>query len=81
MEYDRTDISEGIDTTKTDGLCKCIIYHYWNFVRINFRFQPEVNNGCRDMKQKSMNLNIVAIVVGGGNCRRVHFEILIKIMS
>ena len=73
MEYDRIDISEDIDTTKTDGLCKCNICYYWYFVRINFRFQPEVRNGCRDMKQKSMNFNVVAVVVGGGNCRRVHF--------
>ena len=28
MEYDRIDVSEGIDTNETDSLRDCIIFHY-----------------------------------------------------
>ena len=27
LVYDRTDVSEGTDANKTDGLCECIICH------------------------------------------------------
>ena len=47
---DRTRVSEGTDTNKTDGSCECIICHYWYFLRINFRFQSKVCGGCHDMK-------------------------------
>ena len=31
LEYDRTDISEGIDTSKTSASKEFNIYHYWYF--------------------------------------------------
>ena len=35
-EYDRIDISEGIDVTKTNFSKECDICHYWYFVRYWF---------------------------------------------
>ena len=29
LEYDRIDVSKGIDVKKTNGLHECIISHYW----------------------------------------------------
>ena len=49
LEYDRTDVSEGIDVNKTNGSREGIICHYWYFLVINFRFQPKVCNGCHDL--------------------------------
>ena len=46
---------------KTDGLCECIICHYWNFLNINFKFQREGCNGCHDLMQKAMSFNYVVI--------------------
>ena len=46
LEYDRIDVSEGIDVNKTNNLCKCIICHLWYFLEINFRFQPKVCDNC-----------------------------------
>ena len=37
LEYDRIDVSEGIDTKGGDGLQECIICHYWYFLKINFK--------------------------------------------
>ena len=51
LEYDRIDVSEGIDVNKANGLQKGIICHYWYFLKINFRFQPNVCDGCHDLTQ------------------------------
>ena len=34
--------NEGIYVNKTDGLRECIIYYYWYFLNISFRFHPDV---------------------------------------
>ena len=73
LEYDRIEVSEGIDVNKTDGLHKGIIYNYWYFLNINFRFQPKVCNGCHDLMQKAMILNDVAIVFVQENDYSIHF--------
>ena len=31
LEYERIDISEGIDVDKTDNSKKCTLCHYWYF--------------------------------------------------
>ena len=56
------DISEDIDISKTGGLHEWIIFHFWCFLIINFRFQRKVWNGSHDMAQKSMSFNDGAIV-------------------
>ena len=52
----------GTKSNKTEGLRECIVCHYWYFININFRFQPEVCNGCHDLMQKAMSFYDVAIV-------------------
>ena len=42
LEYDRIDVSEGIDVNKTDGLRGCIIWFCRYFLDINFKFDPKV---------------------------------------
>ena len=37
LEYDRIDISEGIDINKTNPLKKCDICRYWYFLDKNFK--------------------------------------------
>ena len=36
LEYERNDISEGIDINKTNLLKECNICHYWYFKDIGF---------------------------------------------
>ena len=52
LKYNRIDFSEGIDTNKTDSSCECIIYHYWYFLNINFRFKLKVCSACHNMTKK-----------------------------
>ena len=42
LEYDRLDISEGIDIKKTNGSKECKICHYWYFKDVGFKYEPHL---------------------------------------
>ena len=73
LEYDRIDISAGIDVNKTNASKECDICHYWYFKDIGFKYEPYLSNGCHDLIQKAMSFNDVAIVYVKGNAYRIHF--------
>ena len=78
LEYDRIDISEGIDINKTNASKECNICHYWYFLSKNFNYEPYLCNGCHDLMQKAMNFNDVAIVSVNGRNFRNHFLFMSK---
>ena len=78
LEYDRIDISEGIDKNKTNASKKCNICHYWCFLDKNFNYEPYLCKGCHDLMQKAMNFNDVAIVSTKGIDYRIHFWYMSK---
>ena len=78
LEYDRIDISEGIDINKTNASKECNICHYWYFLSKNFNYEPYLCNGCHDLMQKAMNFNDVAIVSVNGRNFRNHFWFMSK---
>ena len=80
LEYDRIDISEGIDIDKTNESKEYNICHYWYFLDKNLNYEPYICNGCHDLMQKAMSFKNVAIVSVKGNDYRIHFIILIKMM-
>ena len=61
LEYDRIDISEGIDIDKTNKSIECDICHYWYFLDKNFNYEKYLFNGCHYLMQKAMSFNDVAI--------------------
>ena len=61
LEYDRIDISEGIDRNKANASKEFDICHYWYFLDKNCNDEPYLSNGCHDLMQKAMNFNDVAI--------------------
>ena len=63
LEYDRIDISEGIDINKTSLSKECDICHYWYFKNIVFKHGPYLCNSCHDLTQKAMSFNNVAIML------------------
>ena len=73
LEYDRIDISEGIDIDKTNKSKECNICHYWYFLDKNFSYEPYIRNGCHDLMQKAMSFENVVIVSIKGNYYRIHF--------
>ena len=79
LEYDRIDISEGIDINKSSDRSKeCGICHYWYFLDKNFNYQPYLWNGCHDLREKAMSFNDVAVVSVKGNDYRIHFWYMSK---
>ena len=78
LEYDRTDISEGIDVNKTDLSKECDICHYWYFKDIDFKYELYFCNGCHDLMQKAMTFNNVAVVYVRGNTYRINFWYMSK---
>ena len=73
LEYDRIDISEGIDANKTSASKECNIFHYRYFLDRGFKYEPCLCNGCHNLMQKAMNFNDVAIVSIKGSYYRIHF--------
>ena len=71
LEYDRIDISEGIDINKTSASKECDICHYWYFLDKNVMMDVNVN-GWYDLIQKTINFNDVSIVSIKGNDYRIH---------
>ena len=75
LEYDRIDISEGIDVNKTSASKECDILHYYYFKDIGFKYELFLCNGCHDLMQKDMSFNDVAIIYIKGSAYRIHFGI------
>ena len=73
LEYDRKDISEGIDVNKTNASKECDICHYQCLKDIGFRYEPYLCNACHGLMQKAMNLNDIAIVPVKESNYRIHF--------
>ena len=73
LEYDRIDISEGIDIKKTSASKECNICDYWYFKDIGFKYEPYICNGCNDLMQKAMSFNNIAIVYVKRSAYRINF--------
>ena len=75
LEYDRINISEGIDIKKCKHLENVI---YANFLDKNFNFGPYLCNGCYDMSLKAVSMKNFAIINHNGNHYRVNFAFISK---
>ena len=78
LEYDRINTSEGIDTNKINKSRKCAICYYWYFLDKNFNYEKYLCNGCRDLMQKAISFNNVAVVCIKGNYYRINFWYMTK---
>ena len=78
LEYDRIDLSEGIDINKTNASKECDLCRYWYFLVKNFNYEPYLCNGCHDLMQKAMNYNDVGIVSVKDNDYRNQFWYMSK---
>ena len=73
LEYNRIDISEGIEVNKTILSKECEICHYWYFKDIGFKYETYICNGCQDLMQEAMDFNNVAIVYVKSSAYRISF--------
>ena len=49
IQYEITDVSEGIDLNKTGVSKDCMIFHYWYFKDSGYEYEQYVCNGCHDL--------------------------------
>ena len=66
LQYEKIDVSEGIDTNKTSASKECMLCHYWYFKDVGFKFEPHVCNKCHDVLMTAYELKIVAILTVKG---------------
>ena len=73
LQYEKIDISEGIDTNKTSASKECMLYHYWYFKDGGFKFQSHVCNKCHDILMTAYKLKNIAIL----NVKGVDFRCIL----
>ena len=42
LQYQKTDVSEGIDVNKTNASKECELCHYWFFKDVGFKFEEHI---------------------------------------
>ena len=79
LEYDRIDISEGIDIKKCKETSKeCNLCKFYNFLDKNFNYEPYLCDGCYDMLVKAVSIKNIAIINHNGNHYRINFASMNK---
>ena len=73
LEYEKIDISEGIDVNKTNESKECMLCHYWYFLNKNFSYGPYLCDGCYNIAQKSVSFKNIAIVHVKKSAYRIYF--------
>ena len=77
-EYDRIDISEGIDVNKTSLSKKREPCYYCFFKDVGFKYRKYLCNGCHDLMPKAMSFNDIVLVYDKGHAYRIHFWYMSK---
>ena len=79
LYYDRIDISEGIDLTKSNNSKECIICYYW-FFNHGFEFRDSV---CYGGHVFSVNMSDIAIttIKNCGYCYFIHSIIKSQVIN
>ena len=62
LQYQKIDVSEGIDLNKTIASKECELCHYWFFKDIGFNFEEHVCNKCHDLLTMAHSLKDIAIL-------------------
>ena len=78
LEYDRIDISEGIDVNKISNSRKCSLCKFCYFLNKNFNYQTYLCDGCHDISTKATSMQNLAIIYHGRNAYRVNFVFMSK---
>ena len=78
LEQEKKYISEEIDVNKRNLSKDCDICQYWYFKDIGFKYKPYLCNGCRDLMQKTMSFNNVAVAYVKENASRINFWYMSK---
>ena len=79
LEYDRIDISEGIDIKKCKETSKeCSLCKFYYFLDKNFKHGLYLCDGCYDMSMKAVSMQNITIINHNVNYYRVIFTFMAK---
>ena len=79
LEYDRIDISEGIDINKCKETSReCSLCKFYYFLDKNFNYGPYLCNGCYDISLKAISMKNLTIINYNGNHCCVNFAFISK---
>ena len=79
LEYDRIDISKGIDINKCEETSKtCSLCKFYYLLDKNFSYGPFIWNGCYNMFLKAASMQNLSIINHNGNHYRVNFAFISK---
>ena len=78
LEYERIDISDGIDVDMSDKSKERMLCHYWYFLHKNFSYGPYLCDGCYNIMQKCNKFKNIAIVHVKESVCRIYFVYMSK---
>ena len=78
LEYDRIDISEGIDVDMSNESKLFMLCHYWYFLDKNFSYGLYLCDGCYNVMQKCNKFKNIAIVHVKKSVYRIYFLYMSK---
>ena len=65
-QYNKIDVSEGIDLNKISASKVCDFCHYWFFEDIGFKFEEHVCDKCHDLLTMAHSLKVTATLSAKG---------------
>ena len=77
LEYERIDISDGVDVNMSGKSKECMLCHYWYFLDKNVSYGPYLCDGCY-IVQKCTKLKNIAIVHVKKSAYRIYFLYISK---
>ena len=66
LQYDRIDVSEGININKTSKSKECMLCHYFYFKDIGYKFQSYFCICCHAVSMMAYELKNIAIINAKG---------------
>ena len=73
LQYQKIDISEGIDVNKTSASEEYELCHYWLFKDVGFKFEKHICNGRHDLLTTAFYLKNIVISSAKGATSRCIF--------
>ena len=69
LQYEKIDVSEGINVNKTSASKECELCHYQFFKNVEFKFEEHVCNGCHDLMMAYLLENTAMLRTKGATFR------------
>ena len=66
LQYERINVSEGIDVNKTSESKECELCHYWFFKDVGLKFEEHLCNRCHHLLTMAYSLKNIEILSAKG---------------